>query len=211
MKAVITSFCSIREDRVIVNGNVELVPRENRSVDEYVALLYRTHSIEYPKFFKMDSLCKLGVVTSELLLNMSDYKSRYGSNVGVVLSNASSSIGSDRRYVDTFKDKSDYFPSPALFVYTLPNVVIGELCIRHHLTGENAFFIEKDFEPDLLCNYVNNLLKAATMECCITGWVDVSHDRCDSILFFVEKHGDPNNRFELPFESATLLSLYQKS
>ena len=30
--------------------------------------LYRAHIGDYPKFFKMDTLCKLGFVASELLL-----------------------------------------------------------------------------------------------------------------------------------------------
>ena len=36
---------------------------------EKLVELYRTHVGNYPKFFKMDPLCRLGFVASEMLLN----------------------------------------------------------------------------------------------------------------------------------------------
>jgi 3-oxoacyl-[acyl-carrier-protein] synthase-1 len=35
----------------------------------------------------------------------------------------------------------NYYPSPALFVYTLPNIVTGEIAIRHHIQGETSFYV----------------------------------------------------------------------
>ncbi|MBO7645775.1 MAG: 3-oxoacyl-ACP synthase, partial [Prevotella sp.] len=38
----------------------------------------------------------------------------------VILFNRSSSVIADREFEKTIKDDADFFPSPSLFVYTLP-------------------------------------------------------------------------------------------
>ena len=75
-------------------------------------------------------------------------------DIGVVLANANSSLDTDIKYFETVKD----IASPALFVYTLPNIVIGEICIRHNFKGENAFFIFEEFDAGFIQQYVSNLI-----------------------------------------------------
>src|ERR1700741_5650650 len=100
--------------------------------------------MSYPKFHKMDALSKLGLLCAEHALKNGDFLSKYPLNrVGIVLSNSASSLETDRQHQRSISDKSNYFPSPAIFVYTLPNIVIGEMAIKYKITGENAFFVSE--------------------------------------------------------------------
>lgn len=112
--------------------------------DDLVAL-YRESVGNYPKFFKMDTLSRLGFVGVELLLQkvreqLPDFEFD-PEHCALILANRSASLKNDTDYQATIADKANYFPSPALFVYTLPNIVAGEIAIRHHLYGETAFYV----------------------------------------------------------------------
>ena len=114
--------------------------------------LYRRFAGDYPKFFKMDTLSRLGFIAAELLLSgrQTDAPSRQQHAVdGIILANRSASIKNDRDYLATIAE-GRYYPSPALFVYTLPNIVTGEIAIRHRIQGETSFYIldrPEDLEP----------------------------------------------------------------
>lgn len=100
--------------------------------------LYRRFVGDYPKFFKMDTLCRLGFIATELLLQQPEVDA--SQLAAVILANRSASIKNDTDYLATISD-GQYYPSPALFVYTLPNIVTGEIAIRHHIQGETSFYI----------------------------------------------------------------------
>ncbi|HET9052621.1 MAG TPA: hypothetical protein VFM90_00505, partial [Cyclobacteriaceae bacterium] len=85
-----------------------------------------------------------------------------------------------------FQAASAKAPSPAMFVYTLPNIVAGEICIRHGIRGESNFFVSPEFNPDLFSSYLDTLL-AGTVKQCLAGWVEVLNDRVDIFLYWVEK------------------------
>ena len=115
---------------------------ESPEVEEFLANLYKFSKAKYPKFYKMDQLSKLGWLTAEILIDDEFKEQNYRTDeVGIVLSNASASLDTDIRYYESVAD----IPSPALFVYTLPNIVSGEISIRHGFKGENAFFIFAEF------------------------------------------------------------------
>lgn len=159
---------------------------ENKDVDpvNFLISVYKHLGINYPKFYKMDNLSKLGWLAAEILLkdnfNAADYKPE---NIGVVLANASSSLDTDIKYYETAKS----IASPALFVYTLPNIVIGEICIRHNFKGEHAFFIFDEFDAGFMEQYVGNLINNNILQCCICGWVEVLAHNFKAVLFLVEK------------------------
>ena len=158
---------------------------ENRDVDLSAFLLsvYQHLEVSYPKFYKMDNLSKLGWLATEVLLEDSDIKQYQPEEVGLVLSNANASLDSDKRYMQSVAD----IPSPALFVYTLPNIMIGEICIRNHFKGEDAFFIFEKFDAVFIEQYVNDLLSNNVLQTCICGWVDVLNEEYKAVLFLVEK------------------------
>lgn len=137
----------------------------------------------------MDNLSKLGWLTSELLLKNFDKTIYKPEEIGLILSNANASLDSDKRYLNSVAD----IPSPALFVYTLPNIVTGEICIRNGFKGEDAFFISEKFNADFIADYVKNLLDQNILKTCICGWVDVLGVNYKSALFLIEKEEKPNS------------------
>ena len=61
--------------------------------------------------------------------------------MGMLLANAASSLHTDIRHQQLIDREGDQAASPAVFVYTLPNVVSGEICIRHKIQGETNLFL----------------------------------------------------------------------
>ena len=125
--------------------------------------LYRRYAGDYPKFFKMDTLSRLGFIAAEILLKDEQVDA-------VILANRSASIKNDTDYLATISD-GNYYPSPALFVYTLPNIVTGEIAIRHHIQGETSFYIldkPEDLEPILQSQITNHQLPM------LCGWCECS-------------------------------------
>ena len=108
--------------------------------DKMLVELYRRFVGDYPKFFKMDTLCRLGFVAAEMLLKDHTTNDERSSDWTIIMANRSASIKNDTDYLATISE-GHYYPSPALFVYTLPNIVTGEIAIRHHIQGETSFYV----------------------------------------------------------------------
>jgi hypothetical protein len=184
-KTVITHYCIIRDQSIIRDGKV-LFTAKGSSLNEFLLDAYTFLKVDYPKFYKMDNLSKLGFLAAEVLLKdrtlVNDYAAE---SVAVVLSNAHSSQDTDMRYAASARTMA----SPALFVYTLPNIVAGEICIRHKIKGENAFFIAPAFDPELMADYTAMVLSPdAGTGACIGGWVDVLGEHHDVFLYLQEKN-----------------------
>ena len=159
--------------------------------------------MDYPKFYKMDFLGKLGIIGAEALLYNSGITEKYKpEEVGIVLSNRNASIEADINYFET----ATTFPSPALFVYTLPNIVIGEISIRYKFKGENAFFVSDAFDADWLYFYVNDLFQQQKLKACICGWVEAVNNEFDLCLFLIENKGVKK---DCNFTEKNLNSIYQ--
>lgn len=95
------------------------------------------------KFYKMDDLSKAAYIAVEYLLRGCPITGKYAStDVAVVLENRSSSLDTDLAHQRIVNEHHPEGASPAVFVYTLPNVAVGEICIRNHIQGENTFFVE---------------------------------------------------------------------
>lgn len=148
--------------------------------------LYRAHVGDWPKFFKMDTLSRLGFVASELLLN-SLQEERFISrdDRAIIFANRSSCLQNDREYQRTITP-DNYYPSPALFVYTLPNIVTGEIAIRNKYLGETSFYVldnETQLEQFIQLAFIPSGTKSA-----IIGWVECTdEDTFDAHLRLIEK------------------------
>jgi hypothetical protein len=197
---MITSYSIIKDNCAIVNGNVYLKGNQTKSFTNFAKKIYNKLEVQYSKFHKMDNLSKLGFLTSELLLSNKNMSKKYlDVEIGLVFSNHSSSLDTDKKFYSTIKNSEQYFPSPAVFVYTLPNIMMGEICIRNKFRGENAFFIMEEFDPKFIIQYSRNLIKAGKIKCCISGWVELDSDNYESVLFLLEKKAYTENTkiFEL--------------
>ncbi|QKJ32140.1 hypothetical protein HQ865_21025 [Mucilaginibacter mali] len=178
----ITGTCNISNKRVVQNGET-LFTGDASAVDSFLLSAYQHFHYSYPKFHKMDNLCKLGWLAAEVLLQGFDKNYYHAEQLGTVLMNANSSLDMDLRYQASMAG----VPSPSLFVYTLPNIVAGEICIRHHFKGENAFFVQPNFDAAFLVQQVGYLLDHNILQACICGWLDVLGAEYEAKLFLVEK------------------------
>jgi hypothetical protein len=179
-----------------LNGKKYFSDENAVSLPKFAVKVYRHENLSHSKFFKMDGLCKVSFISSALLLKHTHLLEHYSAyDVGVVLSNSASSLSSDTAFYDTIKNKDDFYPSPAVFTYTLPNITIGEICIFHGFKGENAFFVNEKPDFKYIINYVKTMLPEH-MKACIIGWVDYYSEAASeyaleavnkAALFLIEK------------------------
>jgi hypothetical protein len=182
---VINNWVCISGRKRVKDGEESLfvtVPQGSNAEAYYDALQY-----SYPKFFKMDALCKWAWLGTEALLTANDGGKTYGGlhkdRIGVVLMTAEGCIAVDKKYQASIAD----IPSPALFVYTLPNIMLGELCIRHGFKGEQACLVSRSFDAAELHFWVSSLFENNKIDACLCGWVDATVDRHDVCLFWVTR------------------------
>lgn len=198
----ITGSCKIDQGTVFKNGEL-LFENKSAGLSDFLLSVYQYFQINYPKFYKMDNLSKLGWLASELLLTDFKKDKYQPEEIGLVLANSNSSLDNDIKYFDSLKE----FASPSLFVYTLPNIVIGEICIRNHFKGEHAFFIQDTFDTGFISRQVNYLLDKDILKACICGWVDVLEQDYKAVLFLVEKQKSENS---VLFSAENMDSIFNK-
>ena len=195
----ITGYCCIRENRIYTHDGG--VPTSGAGLQEILERVYTSMNLEYPKFYKMDTLSKLGIVATEFIVRDKVLTTYSPHSIAVALANKNSSLDTDF----AFHDSLSKMASPALFVYTLPNIVIGEICIRQGWKGENAFFIQESFDIDFQTEYVDTLLQKGDVNACLAGWVDVIGEEHDVFLYLVEKVNRGNS---VAHSKEDLLKLY---
>ncbi len=190
----ISSYCTIEKGIVNLNGKEIFRSNNPLEFEIFAKEIYKTFEFSYPKYFKMDNLSKLGYVCSELLIRETKITERYvKENISILFQNSASSLNTDIEYQKTYINKSEYFPSPALFVYTLPNIVIGEICIAHKITGENALFVSETFNHEALYSQVLNIFSTTKTEVIICGWIDFNpfeFKKYSAKLFIIEKQNE---------------------
>lgn len=146
--------------------------------------LYRAEVGDYPKFFKMDTACKLGFLLAERLAEAPRFTPR--EDRAVLMFSTCGSLCNDRHYEDTVRE----FPSPSLFVYTLPNIITGEIAIRNKYEGETSAYVLERFDPETFVSLVEQAFQDAVTESVVCGWVDVRlDDDFTAFAFLVERDG----------------------
>ena len=134
--------------------------------------LYREIGVGYPKFFKMDTLCKLGFLATELLLHDESERFIPREDRAVITFSRHGCECNDRHYIDTLAD----YPSPALFVYTLPNIVGGEIAIRNRYEGETSSFIMERYDSERIHSVLENVFLDDITSSAIVAWIDCISD-----------------------------------
>lgn len=178
----------ILDQRKLWEGKKELGEQEGQEHHSLLTTLYKQMIGNYPKFYKMDGLSRLGFVASEILLNAEkgdtdvERREEEGERLleerAIIFFNHSSSIASDRNYKESINDKDNYFPSPSIFVYTLPNIVTGEIAIRNHFHGETSFFILPDKDERMMEEIILQAsCRDAQSKSFLTGWIDYEDER----------------------------------
>ena len=209
-KLKIRNWTVITDEAVVLNGAQVLSFDAISSADQKLESAYRALNVAYPKFFKMDAQSKLGWLSAEYLCQEGKlYQGFESKDVALVLSNRKSSLDTDEHYQASLVNEEEFLPSPAVFVYTLANIVAGEICIRHAIKGENNFLISESFDAAALVNYVNILFEEELCQQCLVGWVEAYKGTLKSIFAFVEKA--TNEKEPSLFTIENLKQLYQTS
>lgn len=168
-KIILTDH-SLEQDGVCVDCDAQGIELLNR--------LYHEEIGAYPKYFKMDLLGKVGFVASELLLQREcagavEERPYYGTDLrAVLLFGRAGSLYADRRYQSTIANREAFFPSPSYFVYTLPNIVTGEIAIRNRYYGETDYLLMGDKDWDEMRRHIDAVFSDGHAESVLAGWLD---------------------------------------
>jgi len=184
----ITSFCNIKNNTILLNGS-KIYSDKNNDFSDFIKAAYKKFETNYPKFFKMDALSKLAFLAADVLLKDENLNLDEENDIAIVFSNKASSLDTDRKHQKSIDNKEDYYPSPAIFVYTLPNICIGEISIKYKLFSENSFFIFDNFNAQHLLDYSNSLLSTHKTEKVLCGWVELDGNDYEAYLYLVTKKG----------------------
>ena len=84
----------------------------------------------------------------------------------------SGSLADDKKHQSTIASAESYFPSPAVFVYTLPNIVTGEVAIRHKIYGETTAYILEEKNAEQIEQLLSLSLHDPATSCVIGGWLE---------------------------------------
>jgi hypothetical protein len=197
MSLFLKTYCRIKANEVHVNGELFCQQLENEA---FLRSVYNHIGLSYPKFFKMDELSCLGFLGAEMTLMRSEIETYQDDEVAVVFSNHSSSLQTDKEY---FKSAQSGIASPAQFVYTLPNIVVGEVCIKHKMYGENNFLLSSRFDAKLLLDQCEALFHDNAAKAVLIGWVEEGGEKHDGFFAFITNSGPK----EVSAESLTNLYL----
>ena len=132
--------------------------------------IYRKYVGDYPKYHKMDALSRLAFLATELLLSRGDVPQ--DSKRATILFNRTSSVVADRCHLGSIAKPGEFYPSPSVFLGTLPNIATGEIAIRHGYTGETSLYITDFRDEALMKKVVSSSFSLGGFRSLICGFVD---------------------------------------
>lgn len=119
------------------------------------------------RFGRMDLMSQLALLAVEPLAAQFESISR--DRIAICLVARTSSLATDVEY---WKGRDNAGgPSPTLFTYTLPSAALGEIAIRHRITGPPLCFVGGGAGDDVMTEAMT-LLKGGEVEACVC--VDVN-------------------------------------
>lgn len=181
----ISHSCIITAESVRVDGVLRFSSQE-QSFNLFIREAFKNAQIDYPKFYKMDNLSKLAFLAAEMLLHDMPDKQ----DTALLFANRTGSLDTDVKYQASIQDAVNFYPSPSVFVYTLANICIGEISIRHGLQTENAFFVSDQFDAQTMQQYADYLLISGRAVKVLCGWVEIFEDNYKAVMYIVETSGN---------------------
>jgi 3-oxoacyl-(acyl-carrier-protein) synthase len=164
---------TVKNNQIEKNGQPVFEAVSNATFHEFVKSAYKNLDLNYPKFYKMDDLCKLAFIAFEYLVkDIPGFENLDKKKFALVFGNTTSSLDTDLKHQQSINNPESYFPGPAVFVYTLPNIMLGEIAIRHKIQGETICFVGDKTEPEDLKKYIQILFETTDTEFVVFGKVD---------------------------------------
>lgn len=160
---MITKDCHIEisPNHIKVNGQEVNIPDGEKS---FIVRIYEYLKVDYPKFYKMDNQTKLGFLAVELLLKEIEVQEDFENDLGMLFFNSLSSKEADLKYWEKARLGR---PNPSLFVYTLPNIVLGEISIRNKWYGESSFLIVQPEEKNIVDKVMHTWFAGNKVKYCL--------------------------------------------
>lgn len=181
----------VRECREVVIGdgsvNVDsevVFADENADYHVFIRDAFKAGGGQNMKFYKMDDFCKLAYVVADRLLEGIDFGEE---ECGMVLSGRYGCLDTDMKHQQIIDSEGDAGASPAVFVYTLPNVAAGEVSIRHHIKGENTWFWSDDRQMSDICQYAGMMMAAQDLKYCMVGYFDCIAGKYEAVFKLLER------------------------
>jgi len=188
------AFIHINNGSIIANNNSLFAESKDHNGDINFDLLYKLLAISYAKYHKMDNLSKLGFLGVELLKLQIDFKEYDSGSISQIFTNSYSSLDTDVKHQHAINKNK--MPSPAIFVYTLPNIVMGEIAIRNKFYGENLFILADDFSPNDWLDLAMIQLNTGKAEAVLGGWIELFENKFDLRLYFLDNIKE-NGKYEI--------------
>ena len=151
----------------------------------------------------MDGLSKLGFIALEGLLKDKENRFEPCEDTAVICFNRSSSLETDTNFQETISNDKNYFPSPSLFVYTLPNIVTGEMAIRNKYFGETSFYISEKFDEEQIMEIVENAFFDKSTKRVIFAWIENYEEIHEVLMALIS-----NEECDMEFTNEQLKKLY---
>jgi 3-oxoacyl-(acyl-carrier-protein) synthase len=168
-----THTCRISGHKIWIDEKPVFAAPEAVNIAAFLRAAFKSLDAPNMKFYRMDNLCKLGYLALEYLLRHCPIPiPRDPGNIALIASTSTSSLDTDIDHQLTISPFSRDIPSPSIFVYTLPNIVLGEMCIREKIQGETTMFIAETADADFLSRYARILLSATPAELVIAGRIN---------------------------------------
>jgi len=174
-----THSCTIENSKITLNEQI-IFESQAENFADFAKEAYKSLKLNYPKFHKMDNLSKLAFLASEMIL-----KNHNHSKTALVFANKSSSLDTDFKYQKSINSQENYFPSPAVFVYTLPNICVGEISIKNKMQTENAFFVLDEYDEEFLNSYAMQILHSGKAEKVLCGWVELYQESYKAFVYLL--------------------------
>ena len=193
----------ILPDAVFLDGRPVAVESRGAGL---LAELYRGWMKDYPKFFKMDLLSKLGVIATEMLVADDPDRFERREDRAVLLLSRTGPLCDDRLYQQTIAP-DNYFPSPSLFVYTLANIVTGEIAIRNKYAGDTTAFELPAFSAAQIVSTVATAFEDRGTASAVCGWAEAPDpDHFEALLLTVSRDDTAGG---MPFTEDNILKIKQ--
>ncbi len=144
------------------------IPLENQGA-ALLPEIFKKYLADGSRFFKMDLFSRLAYVGTGLLAKDA-LEDCAPEDRGLLIGTLNGSVLADRKHLSTFSE--EYYPSPAIFINTLPNVVLGEIAVTHQIQGETTLLMLPGLEDACLENILDATLAATQPSVLIAGWVD---------------------------------------
>lgn len=168
--------CTISNNTITVDNRIVYAQDPKTDLETFLKEAYQNLNINYPKFHKMDTISKLGILTASVLFQ-EEQATHDPLTTGIILSSKSGCQYTDGQYIEGL-NAPEANPNPTLFTYTLPSIVMGEICIKEDIKGENMYLITEELDDEFIDQLTVQMLFEKGMSQCVSGWMEL--ESCQS-------------------------------